>query len=76
MPGILEGELPVVELTEFGDSAANYRVRYWLKSYNDVQLQTEVNKTVYQALTEADIEMPFITYDVNLSYKDPDLSAT
>jgi small-conductance mechanosensitive channel len=72
VPGILKGELPVVELTEFGDSAANYRVRYWLKSYNDVQLQTKVNKAVYQALTEANIEMPFITYDVNLSYKNQD----
>ena len=70
--GLLEGQVPFVEMNEFGDSALIYRVRYWLKSYTDVQLQTEVNKAIYQALTAANIEMPFITYDVNLSYKEPD----
>jgi small-conductance mechanosensitive channel len=70
VPGLLEGKAPFVELHEFGDSAMIYRVRYWLKSYNDIRLQNEVKKVVYQALTDANIDMPFITYDVNLSYKD------
>jgi small-conductance mechanosensitive channel len=66
--GISDRENPFVELTEFGDSALIFRVRYWLKSYTDVQLQTTVNNAIYQALTDANIEMPYITYDVNLSY--------
>jgi len=70
VPGLLEGKAPFVELHEFGDSAMIYRVRYWLKSYNDIRLQTEVKKAIYQALSDADVDMPFITYDVNLSYKD------
>jgi small-conductance mechanosensitive channel len=70
VPGILDEKAPFVELTKLGDSALIYRVRYWLKSYNDVRIQTKVNKAIYLALTEAQVEMPFITYDVNLSYKD------
>jgi small-conductance mechanosensitive channel len=70
VPGILHEKEPFIELSEFGDSAMIYRVRYWLKNYNDIRLQTEVKKAIYQALTEADVDMPFITYDVNVSYKD------
>ncbi|MFN2237280.1 MAG: mechanosensitive ion channel family protein, partial [Anaerolineales bacterium] len=62
VPGLLEGKAPFVELHEFGDSAMIYRVRYWLKSYNDIRLQTEVKKAIYQALSDADVDMPFITY--------------
>jgi small-conductance mechanosensitive channel len=75
VPDISDRQAPFVSLEEFGDSALIYRVMYWLDSYADIRLQSEVNKAVYQALNEAEIEMPFITYDVNLAYKeyaDPD----
>ena len=72
VPGLLEDKDPFVALDEFGDSALIYRVQYWLRSYNDIRLQTEVHKIIYRALTDANIEMPFITYDINLAYKDAD----
>ena len=68
---ILKDPAPFVRLIEFGDSAIIFRVYYWLKSYMDIQLKTTVNKVIYQAITEANIDMPFVTYDVNLSYKEP-----
>jgi small-conductance mechanosensitive channel len=72
VPGLLDGKDPFAALDEFGDSALIYRVQYWLRSYNDVRLQTEVHKAIYRALTDANIEMPFITYDVNLAYQEAD----
>jgi MscS family membrane protein len=67
---ILKDPAPFVRLIEFGDSAIIFRAYYWLKSYKDIQIKTIVNKAIYQAITEANIDMPFITYDVNLSYKE------
>jgi small-conductance mechanosensitive channel len=67
--GIYDAKPPFVELAEFGDSALIFRVLYWLDTYADIRLKTKVNKAIYRALTAANIEMPFITYDVNLAYK-------
>jgi len=68
---ILKDPAPFVRLIEFGDSAIIFRAYYWLKSYMDIQLKTTVNKVIYEAITDANIDMPFVTYDVNLSYKEP-----
>lgn len=70
VPGTSDSQPPVVEFREFGDSAMIFRALYWLKDYHDIRLRTEVNRSIYMALTEANIEMPFVTYDINLSYKD------
>jgi MscS family membrane protein len=71
VPGILDSKPPLIEFTEFGDSAMTFRARYWLKTYRDIALRTQVNKSISEALTEANIDMPFITYDVNVAYKNP-----
>jgi small-conductance mechanosensitive channel len=70
VPGVMENQPPVVEFREFGDSAMIFRALYWLNNYRDIRLRTQVNRSIYMALTEANIEMPFVTYDVNLAYKD------
>jgi MscS family membrane protein len=70
VPGVMESQAPVVEFREFGDSAMIFRALYWLENYMDIRLRTQVNRSIYMALTEANIEMPFVTYDVNLAYKD------
>ena len=67
---LLKDPAPIVRLIEFGDSAIIFRAYYWLKSYKDIELKTTVNKVIYQAITEANIDMPFVTYDVNVSYKE------
>lgn len=69
--GLPENPPPVVVLDGFGESAMNFRVLYWLKSYQDIFLKTEVNKAIYQALVEENIELPFTTYDINLAYQEP-----
>ena len=71
VPGILESKPPMVDFLEFGDSVMIFRARYWLESYTDIRLRTDVNKAIYRSLTEAKIDMPFITYDINLVYKEP-----
>ena len=71
VPDVLENPAPFVGFEEFGDSAMMFIVRYWLGSYSDIQVKTKVNKAIYESLTEANIEMPFTTYDVNLAYKKP-----
>jgi small-conductance mechanosensitive channel len=68
--GVMDNQPPVVEFREFGDSAMIFRALYWLNNYRDIRLRTQVNRSIYMALTEANIEMPFVTYDVNLAYKD------
>ena len=59
-----------MEFIEFGDSALIFRATYWLNTYEDVMVRTEVNKAISRALAAADIEIPYSTYDVNLAYKD------
>jgi small-conductance mechanosensitive channel len=70
VPEVMKSKPPIIELAEFGDSAMIFRALYWFKSYVDFRSKTEVNKAVYRALTEANIDMPFTTFDVNLAYKD------
>lgn len=66
---VMQTKPPLVDFIEFGDSAMIFQAIYWLKTYGDIRVRTEVNKAIYHALTEANIEMPYITYDVNLAYK-------
>jgi len=44
---------------EFGDSAMILRVRWWVESYQDARRITDrVNEAIYQAMAQAQIEMP------------------
>jgi small-conductance mechanosensitive channel len=70
VPGIMESKPPFVDFLEFGDSAMIFRAYYWLETYEDLRLRTQVNKSISDALEEANVEMPFVTYDVNLAYKE------
>jgi small-conductance mechanosensitive channel len=66
----VEGVLPdrPVEalFLEFGASALNFRVRWWLESYEDTRRMFDrVNTALYKALNEANIEIPFPQQDVH-----------
>jgi MscS family membrane protein len=53
---------------EFGDSARKVRVRWWIGDYNDEQtVLDKVNITLETALTQAGIDLPFNTYDLNVN---------
>jgi MscS family membrane protein len=73
--GVLS-EHPVEALfLEFGDSALIFRVRWWLESYIDTRrIFDSVNTAIYNALIEADIEIPFpqrvVTHKIGRSEKD------
>jgi small-conductance mechanosensitive channel len=59
----VEGVLPdkAVEalFLEFGDSALIFRVRWWLDSYYDARrMFDKVNTAIYNALNEAEVEIP------------------
>jgi small-conductance mechanosensitive channel len=58
--GVLS-EHPVEALfLEFGDSALIFRVRWWIESYEDTRRMFDrVNSTLYHALNEAGIDIPF-----------------
>jgi small-conductance mechanosensitive channel len=44
------------------------RVRWWIESYVDARRSTDrVNEHIYQALEEAEVEMPFPTMSVELT---------
>lgn len=72
--GVL-GDHPVEALfLEFGDSALNFRVRWWLESYIDTRRMFDsVNTAIYLALNKAGIEIPFpqrvVTHKVDPSGK-------
>lgn len=54
---------------EFGDSAMIFRVRWWLDSYVDTRrMFDKVNTAMYNALTEAGIDLPFPTQAVNAKF--------
>ena len=60
-------EQPVeVLFRDFGDSALNMRVLWWIESYFDRRLAIDrVNAAIYQALDEAGIVIPFPQRDVH-----------
>lgn len=60
-------ENPVEALfIEMGDSGLLFRIRVWIESYTDTRrIVDRVNTAVYQALTEAGVEIPFPQVDVH-----------
>jgi len=56
---LLERQVEALFL-EFGDSALVFRVRWWIESYVDTRrIFDSVNTAIYNALNEANIEIPF-----------------
>jgi small-conductance mechanosensitive channel len=55
---------------DWGDSEMVLRVRWWIDSYIDARRSTDrVNEHIYQALEEAEVEMPFPTMSVEILNK-------
>jgi small-conductance mechanosensitive channel len=63
-------EKPVDALfLEFGNTAMIIRVRWWINSYIDTRrMFDKVNTDLLKALSEAGVDMPFTTYDVNIRH--------
>ncbi len=71
----VEGVLPDhridIYYLEFGGSARTVRVRWWIDNYRDEKpMLNDVNLAIEEALTEAGIDLPFNTYDLNVKMGD------
>ncbi|HSG24887.1 MAG TPA: mechanosensitive ion channel family protein [Anaerolineales bacterium] len=66
----VEAQKPVEALfLEFGDSALIFRVRWWLDSYVDTRrMFDKVNTSMYNALKQAGIVMPFPQREVRYTF--------
>jgi len=68
LPGILDDKPVDVLYNEMGDSSMTFRVRWWIQSYEDTRrVYDRVNTALQNALDGAGVDMPFITYDVNIN---------
>jgi potassium efflux system protein len=62
---------PVVQLTDFGDSAVNYRVFVWTEDpWTIGRLTSRLNEAVWWGLKDADIEIAFPQLDVHFDPKE------
>lgn len=63
-------EKPVDALfLEFGETNMLFRIRWWIESFVDTRRMFDtVNQALYTALSDAGVEMPFTTYDVNIKF--------
>ena len=68
--GVIPDKPVDILFLEFGDSAMILRVRWWIESYIDARRSTDrVNEAIYQALAQAQIEMPGPIMTVELKNK-------
>lgn len=73
--GVLKDHKVEALFLQFGNSALIFRVRWWLESYVDTRRMFDrVNSSIYKALNDASIEMPFPQQDVHhkINAKDMD----
>ncbi|UCD42589.1 MAG: mechanosensitive ion channel, partial [Chloroflexota bacterium] len=66
--GVLPDKPVDVYYLKFGDSARQVRVRWWIDTYRDEKTMLDkVNTALEFALSNAGIELPNITYDLNVN---------
>jgi MscS family membrane protein len=64
--GVLNEEPIEVLFLEFGDSSLNFRIRWWIESYNDMRYVLDrANMAIYKAFNQTGIAIPFPQRDVN-----------
>ena len=71
-PDVLTSPEPAVFFKEFGDSALNFELQFWvMQESNVVKVKSEVALEVMRLLSEAGIEIPFPQRDLHLRGVDP-----
>ncbi len=69
--GVLKEPDPDVLLTEYGDFAITYHLRYWLKNFADVpQTEDRIMTNIWYHFKRAGITIPFPIRDVTLRHID------
>jgi len=70
--GVIQDKPVDILFLEFGDSAINLRVRWWIESYEDARRITDrVNEAMLKALEQAQIELPAPIMTVELKENKP-----
>jgi small conductance mechanosensitive channel len=57
---------PIVGIREFGDSSINIGVRYWVPTRQYFHISYSINLSIYKALKEAKITIPFPQREVKI----------
>ncbi len=74
---VLTSPEPAVYFKEFGDSALNFELQFWvMQESGTVKVKSEVALTVMELLDQAGIEIPFPQRDLRLRSVNPDAAAT
>ncbi len=72
IPGVIQDKPVDILFLEFGESAINLRVRWWIESYEDARRITDrVNEAMLNALEQAQIELPAPMMTVELKENKP-----
>src|SRR3954463_13232930 len=73
---VLEAPAPDVVLLSFGDSAINYKARFWTEDYErDEAARDQVRTAIYYSFQRHDIDIPWpiqVQYERQLPAADPD----
>jgi len=73
---VLTAPPPAVYFKEFGDSALNFELQFWvMQESNTTRVKSEVALRVMELLTEGGIEIPFPQRDLRLRSVDPEAAA-
>ena len=71
-PKVLEDPEALILFVGFGDSSLDFSVRAWTAEFDSwLQVRSELYATIYTALADAGIEIPFPQRDLHLRSIDP-----
>lgn len=66
MDGVSSEQAPQIGIESFGDSGVNIGIRAWLPTQSYYQLLFKMNQAIFQALKEANIEIPFPQREITI----------
>ena len=72
-PNVLQIPAPWALFEGFGDSSLNFRLRIWTAMDVGLTTKSEVAMSIYDALNEAGIEIPFPQQDLHVKSFDPSI---
>ncbi|NOZ30624.1 MAG: mechanosensitive ion channel family protein, partial [Crenarchaeota archaeon] len=71
IPEILSDPAPQVLVWELADSSINLQIRAWAEKENFLTARVKAIRKVYEAFSEAGIEIPFPQLEVTLKKREP-----
>ena len=66
IPDVVTEPAPQIGIEEFADSSVNIGMRYWVPTKQYFQTLYQANLTVYEALNEAEITIPYPQRDIRM----------